>query len=186
MDVPYGSSPAPQVTDNTVPSTEDASTEAPQAPEPAQRSPPEPSSNRDKQPSLQEILQMTSTTVTFISTITTLFHEKGEQNTCFREELRRKILFTAMNAHAWASARIVHEHTTARDTLETGIQKLVEDEKDQGRSSYPVPKSTFGYVDFLLWLLIIALFPPQDRMRARLSEMFEAINNTVASLTGLG
>ena len=110
-------------------------------------------------------------------------------------ELRRKILFAAMNAHAWASARIVHEHTAARDTLEARIQKLVEDEKDQGRSSHPVPKSTFGmhthlyhrdlgYVDSLSWLLIIPVFP-QDRMRARLSEMFEAINNTVASLAGL-
>ncbi|KAG0704906.1 hypothetical protein DFH29DRAFT_909130 [Suillus ampliporus] len=168
MDIPYGSSPAPQVTDKMLPRTEDASVEAPRTSEPAQRSPPEPSNDRNKQPSLQEILQMTSTTVTFISTITTLFHEKGEQNSRFREEIRRKILLTAMNAHAWASARIVHEHTTARDTLEAGIHKLVEDEKDQGRSSHPVPKSTF------------------DRMRTRLLEMFEAINNTVASLTGLG
>ncbi|KAG2351978.1 hypothetical protein BDR07DRAFT_1410525 [Suillus spraguei] len=61
-----------------------------------------------------------------------------------------------MNALAWANARVVHEHTVARDTLEAGIQQLLEDEKNQ------------------------------DRMRAHLSEMFEAINNTVASLTGLG
>jgi hypothetical protein len=59
-------------------------------------------------------------------------------------ELRQKILFVAMNAHAWASARVVHEHTAARDNLEAGIQKLVEDEKDQGRSSHIAPRSTFG------------------------------------------
>ncbi|KAG2342278.1 hypothetical protein BDR05DRAFT_964244 [Suillus weaverae] len=155
MDVSYSSSPL-QVIDNMSAGAEDTSVERPRTPEQIQRSPPQSSNDRNQQPSLQEILQMTSTTVNFISTITTSFHEKGEQNSCFREELRRKILFTAMNAHAWASARVVHEHTVARDTLEAGIHKLLEDEKDQ------------------------------DRMRARLSEMFEAINNTVASLTGLG
>ncbi|KAG2136724.1 hypothetical protein DEU56DRAFT_805599 [Suillus clintonianus] len=156
MDVSNSSSPAPRVTDDMLPSAEDTSVERPRTPESARHSPLEPNNDRNTPPSLQEILQMTSTTVNFISTITTLFHEKGEQNSRLREELRRKILFTAMNAHAWASARIVHEHTVARDTLEAGIHKLVEDEKDQ------------------------------DRMRTRLSEMFEAINNTVASLAGLG
>ncbi|KAG2139475.1 hypothetical protein BD769DRAFT_1431957 [Suillus cothurnatus] len=156
MDVSgYNSSPV-EVIGNMSTSAEDTSVERPRTPEPVQHSQPQSSNDRNQQPSLQEILQMASTTVTFISTITTLFHEKGEQNSCFREEFRRKILFTAINAHAWASARLAHEHTVARDTLEAGIHKLLEDEKDQ------------------------------DRMRARLSEMFEAINNTVASLTGLG
>ncbi|OAX42605.1 hypothetical protein K503DRAFT_710219 [Rhizopogon vinicolor AM-OR11-026] len=149
------SSPAPQVTNNMLPSTEDAPIEVPQAPEPAQHPSLEASSDRDRKPSLQEILQMTSTTMNFISTITTIFHEKEEQNTRFREELAQKILFAIMNIHAWASARVVHEHAAARDTLEAGISKLVEDEKDQ------------------------------DRMRARLSDLFEAVNNTVANLAGL-
>ncbi|KIK47016.1 hypothetical protein CY34DRAFT_333653 [Suillus luteus UH-Slu-Lm8-n1] len=164
--VSYGSSPI-QVIDNMSASAEETSVERPRTPEPVQHSAPQSSNDRNQQPSLQDILQMTSTTVNFITTITALFHEKGEQNSCFREELRRKILFTAMDAYAWASARVVHEHTVARDTLEAGIHKLMEDEKDQGRSSHPIFKSTF------------------DRMRTRLSEMFEAINNTVASLTGL-
>ncbi|KAG2068036.1 hypothetical protein BDR04DRAFT_1233013 [Suillus decipiens] len=165
MDVSYSSSP---VEVNMSTSAEDTSVERPRTPEPVQRLPPQSSNDRSQRPSLQEILQMTSTTANFISTITTVFHEKGELNSCFREEFRRKILFAAMNAHAWANARVVHEHAVARDTLEAGIQQLLKDEKDQGRSSHPVFKSMF------------------DRMRAHLSEMFEAINNTVASLTGLG
>ncbi|KAG2154285.1 uncharacterized protein EDB93DRAFT_1133632 [Suillus bovinus] len=155
MDVSYSSSPV-QVIEIMSADTEDTSIECPRTPEPVQRPPPESSNGQNQQPSLQEILQMTSTTVNFISAITTLFHERGEQNSSFREEHRRKVLFTAMNAYAWASARIAHEHTIARDTLQAEIQKLLEDEKNQ------------------------------DRIRARLSEMFEAINNTVASLTGLG
>ncbi|KAG1786871.1 uncharacterized protein HD556DRAFT_1413100 [Suillus plorans] len=166
MDISYSSSAA-QVIENTSTGIEDTSVERPLTPEPVQRSQPESSNDRNQQPSLQEILQMTSTTVNFISTITTLFNEKGEQNLCFREELRRKNILIAMNAHAWASARLVHEHKVAGDTLGAGIQKLLKDEENQGRSSHPVFRSTF------------------DRIRAHLSEMFEAINNTVASLTGL-
>ncbi|KAG1812372.1 hypothetical protein EV424DRAFT_1418533 [Suillus variegatus] len=143
MDVTYSSSPA-QVIENMSTGAEDTFVERPRTPEPVQRSPPEPSNDRSQQPSLQEILQMTSTTVNFISTITALFNEKGEQSLCFREELRRKILFTAMTAHAWATARVVHEHRVARDTLQAGIQILLTDEKNQGRSSHPVFRSTFG------------------------------------------
>ncbi|KAG2036806.1 hypothetical protein BDR03DRAFT_1011370 [Suillus americanus] len=161
MDVSYNSSPV-QVTDKMSTGTEDTSVERPRTPEPVQRSQPQSSNDQNQQPSLQEILQMSSTTVNFISTITTLFHEKGEQNSCFREELRKKILFTAMNAHAWASARVVHEHTVARDTLESGIQKLLEDEKDQGRSSHPVFKSTFGMHAICIALLQAVPFASYD------------------------
>ncbi|KAJ8581275.1 hypothetical protein M405DRAFT_938363, partial [Rhizopogon salebrosus TDB-379] len=167
MNAAYSSSTAPQVTENELPSTEDASLEGLQAAEPAVHPPQETRHERDNKPSLQEILQMTSTTMSFISTISTLFDDQEVQSSRFREELKKRILIAAMNTHAWASARAVHEHAAARDTLTAGIQKLVEDEGDQGRSSHLVPKSTF------------------DRMRARLSEMFEAINNTVANLTGL-
>ncbi|KAG2059625.1 hypothetical protein BDR06DRAFT_1017591 [Suillus hirtellus] len=143
MDVSYNSSPA-QVVENTSTGAEDTSVERPRTPEPVQRSPPESSNGRSQQPSLQEILQMTSTTVNFVSTITALFNEKGEQNLCSREELRRKILFNAMTAHAWATARVVHEHRVARDALKAGIENLLKDEKNQGRSSHPVFRSTFG------------------------------------------
>jgi hypothetical protein len=79
-----------------------------------------------------------------------------------KTELRRKILFTAMNAHAWASARVVHEHTVARDTLEAGIHKLLEDEKDQGRSSHLVFKSTFGMHTICIAPLQAVLFAGYD------------------------
>lgn len=67
-----------------------------------------------------------------------------------------------MNAHAWASARVVHEHTVARDTLEAGIHKLLEDEKDQGRSSHLVFKSTFGMHTICIAPLQAVLFAGYD------------------------
>lgn len=87
MDVAHSSSPTPQVTDNRLPSAEDAAPGGPLTPEPAHH-PSEASYDRDRKPSLQEILETTSTTMNFISTITTIFDEKGDQTSHFREGKR--------------------------------------------------------------------------------------------------
>jgi hypothetical protein len=85
MNAAYSSSTAPQVTENELPGTEDASLEGLRTAEPVVHPPQETRHERDNKPSLQEILQMTSTTMSFISTISTLFDDQEVQNSRFRE-----------------------------------------------------------------------------------------------------
>ena len=82
MEVTHSSSSVPQVTVNNLPGAEDTSIETPG---PVPRPLEEASYDRHRKPSLQEILETASTTMDFISTITTAFHERGDQNSRFRE-----------------------------------------------------------------------------------------------------
>ena len=85
MNAVYNSLTAPQVTENELTSTEDASLEGLRTAEPVIHPPQEARYERDNKPSLQEILQMTSTTMNFISTISTLFDDQEVHNSHFRE-----------------------------------------------------------------------------------------------------
>jgi len=84
---------------------------------------------------LEEELTHPYPSLDYESHVTSPFQEDIAKDVEFRETIRRKILYAAMNAFAWSNARLVHERMAMTDTLDGQIESRLQQEREQGRSS---------------------------------------------------
>ncbi|KAF9225808.1 hypothetical protein BS17DRAFT_879110 [Gyrodon lividus] len=115
----------------------------------------EPPRPSEQRRTLEDVLEQPSTALVreFASSVNQSALQEANKTELFRKDLRKRLFKILLKTYGWSHARLVHETNTAERALEEGVQDVLSTEREQ------------------------------DRARARLVELFAAVNRAVVAFT---